>query len=65
MAENFININRNTPMLLPPDLRDWVEENDLVHFILEVVAEIPDHQSVSIQRRSSVIWRNMPRANSV
>ena len=45
MAENFINIDRNTPMLLPPDLRDWVEENDLVHFILEVVAEIPSHQA--------------------
>lgn len=45
MAENFINIDRNTPMLLPLDLRDWVEDNDLVHFILEVVAEIPDHQA--------------------
>ena len=45
MAENFVHIDRNTPMLLPPDLRDWVEDNDLVHFILEVVAGIPDHQA--------------------
>lgn len=45
MAENFVCIDRNTPMLLPLDLRDWVEDNDLVHFILEVVAEIPDHQA--------------------
>jgi transposase len=45
MAENFINLDRNTPMLLPADLRDWVEENDLVHFILEVVAEIPSRQA--------------------
>jgi transposase len=45
MAENLIDIDRNTPMLLPPDLRDWVENNDLVHFILEMVAEIPNHQA--------------------
>jgi transposase len=45
MAENFVHIDRNTPMLLPIDLRDWVEDNDLVHFILEVVSEIPDQQA--------------------
>ena len=39
-------------MLLPPDLRDWVEDNDLVHFILEVIAEIPDHQA-SVNPRGS------------
>jgi len=52
MAENFVCIDRTTPMLLPPDLRDWVEDNDLVHFILEVVAEIPDHQA-SVNPRGS------------
>ncbi len=45
MAENFVQIDRNTPMLLPMDLRDWVEDNDLVHLILEVVSEIPDQQA--------------------
>lgn len=41
MAARFINIDRHTPMLLPPDLRDWVAEDDLVHFIIEAVERLP------------------------
>ena len=37
MSARFKNVDRNTPMLLPPDLRDWVDESDLVHFVLEAV----------------------------
>ena len=37
MVPKFINIDRDTPMLLPPDLRDWLPEDHMVHFILEVV----------------------------
>ncbi len=37
MATRFVNVDRNTPMLLPPDLRDWVGEDDLVHFVIEAV----------------------------
>jgi transposase len=33
----FINIDRETPMLLPHDLREWVPEDDMVHFIIESV----------------------------
>lgn len=29
------------PMLLPPDLREWVPEDDLVHFVIEAVDDIP------------------------
>lgn len=35
--ERFITVDRETRMLLPPDLRDWVQEDDLAHFILEAV----------------------------
>jgi len=28
-------------MLLPPDLRDWVPEDDMVHFVIEAVERIP------------------------
>ena len=37
MAARFVNIDHDTPMLLPPDLRDWVPEDHLVHFIMEAV----------------------------
>jgi len=37
MSANFINVDRDTPMLLPPDLRDWIPENDLVHFVIDAV----------------------------
>ena len=38
MATRFVNVDRNTPMLLPPDLREWVPEEDMVHFVIEAVA---------------------------
>jgi transposase len=41
MAHRFQNIDRNTPLLLPPDLRDWVPEDDLVHFIISAVERLP------------------------
>ena len=28
-------------MFLPPDLRDWVPEDDLVHFVIEAVERLP------------------------
>jgi len=37
MNTRFVSIDRNQPLLLPPDLRDWVPEDDLVHFVLEAV----------------------------
>jgi transposase len=41
MAHRFKNADRNTPMLLPPDLRDWVAEDDLVHFVIAAVERLP------------------------
>jgi transposase len=40
MAPRFVTIDRDTPLLLPPDLRDWVPEDHLVHFILDAVAAL-------------------------
>lgn len=37
MAARFVNLDRDTPMLLPPDLRDWVAKDDLVRFIVDAV----------------------------
>jgi transposase len=41
MSARFVNIDRETPMLMPPDMRSWVSEDDLVHFVLEAVAAVP------------------------
>ena len=41
MAHRFKNLDRNTPMLLPPDLREWVGEDDLVHFVIAAVERLP------------------------
>lgn len=41
MAASIVRIDRNTPMLLPPDLRDWVSEDDLVHFVIEACERLP------------------------
>src|SRR5271156_227592 len=34
MATKQVNVDRDTPMLLPPDVRDWGGGNDLAHFVL-------------------------------
>lgn len=35
-----MNIDRETPLLLPMDLREWVAADDLVHFVVEAVNEV-------------------------
>jgi transposase len=37
MATKYVNVDRDTPMLLPPDVRDWVADDALAHFVLEAV----------------------------
>ena len=52
MSENFVNIDRETPMLFPPDLRDWLPEDSMVHFIIDAVGML-DLQKFSINYRGS------------
>jgi transposase len=37
MAARFVHIDHDTPLLLPPDLRDWISKDHLVHFIMDAV----------------------------
>ena len=37
---NFVNFDRDQAFLLPPDLRDWVPEDDLAHFVIEAVERV-------------------------
>ena len=41
MPARFVNIDRQTPMFLPCDLRQWVPEGHIVHFILDAVDQMP------------------------
>jgi len=40
MSERYVNIDRETPMLFPEDMRQWLPENHLVHFVVDAVAQI-------------------------
>ena len=40
MAYNFLRGDRDQPFLLPPDLRDWLPEDHLAWFILDVVDQL-------------------------
>ena len=37
MTTRYVSIDRNASPLYPPDLRDWVPENHLVHFVIDAV----------------------------
>lgn len=41
MAARYVNIDRQTPMFLPCDLRDWVPEGHIAHFIVDAVEQMP------------------------
>jgi hypothetical protein len=51
MASRFVLIDHDTPMLLPPDLRDWVPGDHLVHFIMEAVGLL-DLRAVRVRKES-------------
>ncbi len=37
----FLQRDRSQQYLLPPDMRDWLPEDDLAHFVLEAVERVP------------------------
>jgi len=39
--KKFIQADPNQPLLLPPDLREWIPDDDLSHFILAAVERVP------------------------
>lgn len=41
MPVRTVDLDRQTPMFLPYDLREWVPAGHIVHFILEAVEQIP------------------------
>jgi len=37
----FIQAHRDQPFLMPPDLRDWIPDDDLAHFVVSAVDRVP------------------------
>lgn len=61
MSARFVNIDRDTPLLLPPDLREWVPEDDPVHFVLEVVMSMK-LSTLKVNRRGTGSEQYPPKA---
>ena len=40
MAAKFVCIDHDSPLLLPPDLRDWLPPDHMVHFIMDAVGAL-------------------------
>ena len=40
MPQNFLTCDRDQPLLLPPDLRDWLPEDHLAWFVIEAIEEL-------------------------
>ncbi len=60
MATRFVSIDRDTPLLLPPSLRDWVPADHLVHFILDAVDAL-DLRLVKVNTRGTGSEQYPPR----
>jgi transposase len=60
MAARFVPIDYDTPLILPPNLRDWVPVGHLAHFILDVVEEI-DLRQVRVNERGTGSEQYPPR----
>ena len=55
-----MNIDRETPMLLPVDMRDWLPEDHLVHFILDA-AGMMEMSAFKVNKRGTGSEQYPPR----
>jgi len=60
MATRFVNIDYDTPLILPPNLRDWVPAGHLAHFILDAVQEMDLHR-IKVNQRGTGSEQYPPR----
>jgi transposase len=52
MGARFVSVDHDTPLLMPPDLREWVPQDHLVHFIMEAVGLL-DLRDAKINERGT------------
>jgi hypothetical protein len=48
----FMNIDRDTELLLPPSLRDWVPADHLVHFVMDAI-DLIDVSEAEVNERGT------------
>lgn len=58
--KNFRSFDRSQRFLLPPDLKDWVADDDLAHFVCEAVERV-DMAAFHISRTGSGKAQYHPR----
>ena len=56
----FIGCDRDQVFLLPPDLGDWIPEDDLAHFVIEAVERV-EMSAFKINHRGSGSAQYHPR----
>ena len=56
----FVDCGRDQAFLLPPDLRDWIPEDDLAHFVIEAVERV-ELGAFKVNRRGSGSAQYHPR----
>lgn len=56
----FINIDRDTELLLPPSLRDWVPADHLVHFVMDAI-DLIDVSEAEVNERGTGSAQYPPR----
>ncbi len=52
MAARFVNIDHDSPLLLPPDLRDWVPGDHMIHFVMDAVSAL-DLSAAQVNHRGT------------
>lgn len=60
MSTRYVTVDHDTPMLLPPDLREWVPGDHMVHFIMDAV-ETLDLSAARVNERGTGSKQYPPR----
>ena len=60
MSARLVNVDHDTPLLLPADIRDWVKKDHLVHFVMDAVDEL-DVSSAVLNERGTGSAQYPPR----
>jgi len=50
MSGRFVSVDRNTAYLLPPSVQDWLPENHLARFVVEIVEQLDLRQLTTAYR---------------